>query len=79
VTKSIIKVQGSKFIDSGGGFLIEQTINDEKSSEINNVIPEDREPIPLPVTYKECLECADKFNDSFLLNNFDYPVCDGCR
>lgn len=26
-----------------------------------------------------CLECGKKFPDSFLLQNFDHPVCDNCR
>lgn len=37
---------------------------------------------PPPIIEPErpnCLECKQKFPDSFLLQHFDYPVCDACR
>ncbi|GAB0094907.1 DNA repair protein complementing XP-A cells homolog [Sergentomyia squamirostris] len=79
--KSVIKIHGSRFVDSGGGFLIEEEIapSGEKSNqaEASEEIIDDA--IELPVTYDECLECADKFAESYLMTFFDYPVCDKCR
>lgn len=76
VEQSIIRVQGSKFIDTGGGFLIEET-DLEKEKE-----PKEVKEIPPPIIEPErptCEECSEKFGDSFLFQNFDYPVCDTCR
>lgn len=33
VEKSVIKVQGSKFIDTGGGFLLEEKVGDDQDDE----------------------------------------------
>jgi hypothetical protein len=30
IEKSVIKVQGSKFIDTGGGFLLEEKVGDDQ-------------------------------------------------
>lgn len=68
---------GSRFIDSGGGFLIE-----ENNEEVKPTLPEELTTIPPPIIEPErpnCLECNEKFPDSFLFLNFDYPVCDKCR
>jgi DNA-repair protein complementing XP-A cells len=37
-----------------------------------------QKPVAVPINYVECLECADKFGDSYLFNNFDHSVCDVC-
>ncbi|KAK6642857.1 hypothetical protein RUM43_004359 [Polyplax serrata] len=77
VEKSIIRVEGSRFIDTGGGFLIE-----ESSLQQQKVSPEELKTIPPPIIEPErptCLECNEKFPDSFLLLHFDHPVCDKCR
>ncbi|XP_037944915.1 DNA repair protein complementing XP-A cells homolog [Teleopsis dalmanni] len=77
---SIIKVQGTKYVDSGGGFLIEET-----HDKLNENVPDTEkknqevETINIPITYQECIECGDQFVDSFLYNNFQYSVCDKCR
>ncbi|XP_055628963.1 DNA repair protein complementing XP-A cells homolog [Toxorhynchites rutilus septentrionalis] len=78
---NVIKVSGTKYIDSGGGFLIEQRTCvdpskeeipiDEKEVEIDSV--------PLPIEFDDCVECGDKFADSYLLNTFEYKACDACR
>lgn len=84
-TTSVIKVQGTKYIDSGGGFLIEQPVQasqNPQSSETdgNCEIPSvANEAIAIPVQYEECIQCGDAFVDSFLFDNFDYAVCDKCR
>uniref|UniRef100_A0A1A9WHV3 XPA C-terminal domain-containing protein n=1 Tax=Glossina brevipalpis TaxID=37001 RepID=A0A1A9WHV3_9MUSC len=79
VPSSIIKVQGTKYVDSGGGFLIEQSIT---STDSNPGIDPDlkviENAISIPIQYEECLKCGDSFVDSFLKNNFQYNVCDKC-
>lgn len=82
---SVIKVQGTKYVDSGGGFLIEQPATGSKLSQANGPLEETDAPklvddaINIPVKYDECLECGEMFADSFLMNNFGHSVCDKCR
>ncbi|XP_065086644.1 DNA repair protein complementing XP-A cells homolog [Ochlerotatus camptorhynchus] len=78
---NVIKVSGSKFIDSGGGFLIEQrTCVDPKEEEQPVDEKEvEKDSVPVPIEFYECLDCADRFADSYLLATFDYKVCDACR
>ena len=57
--------------------MLEQAVGDGQKSEEPLVV--DDGAINIPLEYKECLECGDSFADSFLLNNFDYAVCDKCR
>ncbi|KAG8227011.1 hypothetical protein J437_LFUL000317 [Ladona fulva] len=74
--KSIIRVQGSKFIDTGGGFLLEEKDLEEPKepvkiqSEPASIVKHDR---------PHCLECQEEFPDSFLYQNFSHEVCDKCR
>ncbi|XP_017113424.1 DNA repair protein complementing XP-A cells homolog [Drosophila elegans] len=82
---SVIKVQGTKYIDSGGGFLLEQPVLptngqpglNKSGGEEAPVILDDA--IAIPVQYEECLECGDQYADSYLFNNFGHSVCDKCR
>lgn len=74
--------RGIKLVDSGGGFLIEQTIepaeggaagaSEEAAAAIDDVME-------LPPDYKSCLGCKAEFVDSWLQKNFEYSVCDKCR
>uniref|UniRef100_A0A182MIZ7 XPA C-terminal domain-containing protein n=1 Tax=Anopheles culicifacies TaxID=139723 RepID=A0A182MIZ7_9DIPT len=77
---NVIKVSGTKYIDSGGGFLIEQRTNptEVETGEQSESTPES-DAVPVPIDYDECLECGDRFADSYLLSTFDYSVCDACR
>ncbi|XP_017851240.1 DNA repair protein complementing XP-A cells homolog [Drosophila busckii] len=78
---SIIKVQGTKYIDSGGGFLLEQPVlptADTTAAEPAE-LPIIEDAIAIPVVYEECLECGDQYADSYLFNNFGHSVCDKCR
>ncbi|KAH8349425.1 hypothetical protein KR067_012051 [Drosophila pandora] len=84
-SSSVIKVQGTKYIDSGGGFLLEQPVLPGAgpagaAAAAGDGIPviED-DAIAIPVHYEECLECGDQFADSYLFSNFDHSVCDKCR
>lgn len=70
-------VRTTKLIDSGGGFLIEQEIipESDKNADAQEIV---EEILPLPVTYEICLDCNDEFNESYLMKQFLYSVCDKC-
>ncbi|KAL6266893.1 hypothetical protein P5V15_003720 [Pogonomyrmex californicus] len=70
----MLKVQGQRVIDSGGGFLIEE--NDELEQQMLKIVTE---PDPVIGTLNECEECQQKFGDSYLLHTFNLVVCDKCR
>ncbi|XP_044127224.1 DNA repair protein complementing XP-A cells isoform X1 [Bufo gargarizans] len=64
-----------KIVDSGGGFFIEEEEIKEKT--VENIV---NQPGPvLECDYLICEECGKDFMDSYLSNNFDLAVCDGCR
>nr|SVE84040.1 EOG090X0KP6 [Daphnia pulex] len=74
---SVIRVQNSRLIDSGGGFLIdEKDLEEEQSKEI--VISEIPAPIILP-DRPHCDECEQPLHDSLLYRSFSCPVCDTCK
>lgn len=70
----MLKVQGQRVIDSGGGFLIEE--NDELEQQMMKIATE---PSPDIGISHECEECQQKFKESYLLQTFDLTVCDKCR
>lgn len=61
-------------LDSGGGFLLEAA---EPAAPGAAAVP----PAPLPHASLQphCLECGARFPHSYLLDTFDYSVCDACR
>lgn len=75
--EKVIKIQGNKFVDSGGGFLIEQPLlqneNDPNSDQLvaSTVLDE---ALQIPVVYLQCLECSKDFAESYLMTNFNYSV-----
>ncbi|CAK9805930.1 DNA repair protein complementing XP-A cells homolog [Anthophora quadrimaculata] len=74
VKDRLIKVQGQRVIDSGGGFLIEENDNlEEQMLQITS------EPAPIIIDLPHCEECQNEFKDSYLLQTFDLHVCDKCR
>lgn len=84
----VIQMGGSKFKDSGGGFLIEerpppQAAGDSappSEAEWNELMEAmENESENLPLEFKQCLECNGNFVASYLMQTFDYPVCDACR
>ncbi|XP_049878081.1 DNA repair protein complementing XP-A cells homolog, partial [Pectinophora gossypiella] len=59
---------------SGGGFLLEQAADPRPPR------PPRAAPAPLqPPDQPACLECGERFPSSYLLDAFDYDVCDSCR
>ncbi|CAD7088076.1 unnamed protein product [Hermetia illucens] len=80
--QTTIKIQGTKYIDSGGGFLVEEPIVKDSKDEKQDAqaAPQtENGAITIPVTYEQCLECGRDFFESNLLTNFEYAVCDDCR
>ncbi|XP_054740587.1 DNA repair protein complementing XP-A cells homolog [Anastrepha obliqua] len=87
--ESVIKVQGTKYIDSGGGFLLEQpvistngqaiTAGKEISDSNTEAAKVLNDALSIPVTFEECLDCGDAFVESYLFSNFGHAVCDKCR
>ncbi|XP_043236538.1 DNA repair protein complementing XP-A cells homolog [Amphibalanus amphitrite] len=72
----VLRVQGTRLVDSGGGFFI-----DESESEAPAGPPPLREkPAPLHITDRpDCDECGAPVASSFLVDSFDWPVCDPCQ
>ncbi|KAI5631711.1 hypothetical protein NE865_15586 [Phthorimaea operculella] len=64
-------------IDTGGGFLLE---DEEVSARDSRPVSVSAPPAPLqPHEQPDCLECERRFATSYLLDTFDYNVCDECR
>jgi len=76
--KNVIKVGGTSYKDSKGGFLIEQTPDDMKEEELK-INYEDFEGPLFEDEYPGCTMCSKKFEKSWLNTNFDYKVCDECK
>ncbi|KAJ9589274.1 hypothetical protein L9F63_017519, partial [Diploptera punctata] len=66
----------AKFIDTGGGFLLEQKEGEEEIDKITLV--KELGPIIEP-DRPTCEECQEIFEESNLFKSFDHPVCDSCR
>ena len=76
-TKSKKKSQtGTKVIDSGGGFFIEETDEAETAGRIEII---EQPPPILPPDQPTCEDCSRDFAESYLYNTFDHSVCDDCR
>lgn len=77
----MIKVDGSRFIDTAGGFLIDEKDivehEEERAAKIQKLNEEQSEEVPL--TFFTCNECNEKFCDSYLQKNFEYSCCDKCK
>ncbi|XP_034241202.1 DNA repair protein complementing XP-A cells homolog [Thrips palmi] len=74
--KTVVRSKSTKVIDTGGGFLLEETDDPDQNKETAIV----KEPGPiLPPDCPVCEECQQEFSDSWLLKSFDHSVCDGCR
>lgn len=75
--KTIVRSKSTKVVDTGGGFLLEETHDPNSHGEQGEIV-KDLGPI-LPPDCPVCEECQQEFSDSSLFQSFDHPVCDGCR
>jgi DNA-repair protein complementing XP-A cells len=76
-TGQVVRVHGTKLIDTGGGFLLEES-DFQEQVEAEKVIT--REPAALvPTDCPNCDICGKEFSTSFLLLNYDENICDRCR
>ncbi|CAA9994141.1 unnamed protein product [Nesidiocoris tenuis] len=67
-------VDGVKYIDSQGGFLVKDKKFDDSEKTVIDGFDEDWNPEPI-----ECTECSKEFLTSYLATHFGYKVCDSCR
>lgn len=69
-------------MDSGGGFLIEQSTANCRQKNIDSA--ESAGGTQLldlvePAEYLDCADCAEQYTESYLMNSFGHSVCDKCR
>lgn len=77
----MIKVDGHKFKDTNGGFLLDEVEANVEDEERANKIQKlaEEEALEVPLSYLKCNECSEEFADSYLYKNFDFPCCDKCK
>ena len=74
---TIVRIQGTKLIDTGGGFLLEERDLTTAEEEDIAVV---KEPAAIqPSDVPNCEECGKPFVESFLHQSFNHPVCDSCK
>jgi DNA-repair protein complementing XP-A cells len=79
--KKTIKIDGSKFVDGGGGFLLDERDLDENEGERAAKIAKlaEDEVADVPLAYQTCIECEEEYSDSFLFKNFGLSICEKCK
>lgn len=75
IDKTTIKIGGTKYKDTGGGFLLEE--KDDDGNEL--VKPTVEDPPILEFDRPICINCTAQFGKSWLFETFDYKVCDDCK
>ncbi|XP_025416959.1 DNA repair protein complementing XP-A cells homolog isoform X2 [Sipha flava] len=72
-----VTVAGQSYVDTEAGFLL----NKDDLSDTNKQVSLAPEPNPILLKSEQpnCLECNQEFGISFLMTNFDHPVCDRCK
>lgn len=66
----------NKLVDSGAGFFIEENEETQSAKKYKRV----EEPAPAVCGDETiCIDCNDKFRESYLLKTFDHPTCDKCK
>lgn len=76
-----IKINGSKFIDTAGGFLLDEREQEDDDAERQSKIARLAEDaaVDVPLSYQKCVECEEEYADSYLYKNFGLSVCDKCK
>lgn len=73
--KSTIKIGGVRYKDTGGGFLLEEKVDEPESS----VVPVAIKPSVFYPDQPTCDLCSKIFAKSWLFDTFDHRVCDECK
>ncbi|GAB6019593.1 hypothetical protein CHUAL_001160 [Chamberlinius hualienensis] len=77
----VTRIEGSKLIDSGSGFFIEESALSGSSSQskpLNIIHPTATTPFDTSEALT-CTECDKTFHESYLKTTFDVSVCNDCR
>lgn len=74
-TKTTIQIGGTKYEDTGGGFLLKV----ELDRKLKNEKPVLEEAPILGSDRPNCEICLKSFSTSFLLDKFNFNCCDACR
>ncbi|KAF5307688.1 hypothetical protein FQR65_LT06743 [Abscondita terminalis] len=75
IDKTAVTINGTKFKDTSGGFLLEETV--EKVEAPTTCVIQ-----PAPIIESDrptCTKCNKIFSQSWLMDTFDFPVCDECK
>uniref|UniRef100_A0A2H8TKX6 DNA repair protein complementing XP-A cells n=1 Tax=Melanaphis sacchari TaxID=742174 RepID=A0A2H8TKX6_9HEMI len=71
-----IRVAGQSYVDTEAGFLLNE---DDLSDKKPVILASAPNPILSKIEQPLCLECNHEFGISYLMTNFDHPVCDRCK
>lgn len=74
IDKTTIKIGATKYKDTGGGFLLEETDFEQPEP-----IPVVEEPPIIECDRPFCESCDRPFATSWLYDTFNYKVCDECK
>lgn len=72
-----ITVAGQSYVDTEAGFLLNEDDLSDKNKPI--ILASTPNPILSKAEQPLCLECNHEFGISYLMTNFDHPVCDRCK
>ena len=79
--KHTIKIDGSKFVDGGGGFLLDERELEEdveeRAAKIAKIAEDEIADVPL--SYQTCVDCDEEYSDSYLFKGFGLSICDKCK
>lgn len=91
IEKSAIRIGGVRYKDTGGGFLLEENLEEPETevSAVKTLISNPNSDLQLtPMTEQPpifepdrpaCETCNKTFAKSWLFDNFDHKVCDDCK
>lgn len=76
-----IKIDGSKYVDTNAGFLIDSYELEKQEQQILEKIAvvNQEEGTEVPIKYETCVECSEEYIESYLNTNYGYSCCDKCK
>lgn len=75
IEKSTVKIGGIRYKDTGGGFLLEEKVDEPETP----VVPVTDKPSIFQHDRPTCELCNKIFAKSWLFDTFDHVVCDECK